>query len=80
MAVSFASKNGHLQVVKFLVENGADIHANDESALRHASKHGCLEVVKFLVENGIFIKNIVFYRTTFDFCLSYKTIFWSLFR
>ena len=34
------------------VENGANIHANNDYALRLASKNGYLEVVMFLVEKG----------------------------
>jgi len=44
--------NGHLEIVKFLVENGANIHAVDDCALRWAAESGHLEVVKYLVENG----------------------------
>jgi ankyrin repeat protein len=47
-----ASKYGHLEVVKFLVEKGANIHADNNLALRCASKYGHLEIVKFLVKNG----------------------------
>jgi ankyrin repeat protein len=39
-------------VVKFLVEQGANIHAKDDFPLRWAAKNGHLEVVKFLVEQG----------------------------
>ena len=35
-----------------MVENGADIHANDEDALGWASDRGFIEVVKYLVEKG----------------------------
>jgi len=48
----WASENGHLEVVKLLVEKGADIHADNDNALRWASKNGHLEVVEFLVEKG----------------------------
>jgi ankyrin repeat protein len=36
---------------KFLIENGADIHTNNDEALRNASKVANLEMVKFLIEN-----------------------------
>jgi hypothetical protein len=51
-ALRWSSYDGYLEVVKYLVENGADIHANNGYALKYASQHGYLEVVKFLVENG----------------------------
>jgi ankyrin repeat protein len=34
------------------VESGADIHANNDYALRWASAKGRLEIVKYLVEAG----------------------------
>jgi len=47
-----ASENGHLEVVKLLVEKGADIHADNDYSLKWASGNGHLEVVKLLVEKG----------------------------
>ena len=53
-----ASENGSLDVVKFLVELGADIHALDDYAVRCASENGHLDVVKFLVEKGTNIHSL----------------------
>jgi ankyrin repeat protein len=47
-----AAKNGRLEVVRYLIEKGADIHAKHESALDWAVRNGELEVVKLLVEKG----------------------------
>jgi ankyrin repeat protein len=47
-----ASANGHLDVVKLLLESGADVHAYDNGAIRMASYYGHLDVVKLLVESG----------------------------
>jgi len=44
-----ATLNGHLDVVKSLVESGANIHARDD-ALRWAAENGHIETVKYLVE------------------------------
>jgi len=41
-----------LEVVKYLVSIGADVHACDDLALRGASNNGHLEVVKYLVSIG----------------------------
>jgi ankyrin repeat protein len=41
-----------LEVVKLLIENGADVSAEDNEALRWASYFGYLEVAKLLIENG----------------------------
>ena len=45
---------GHLEKVKYLVENGADInskYANGSTALMHAAEKGHLEIVKYLDEH-----------------------------
>ena len=44
-----AIEEGHLPVVQFLVEQGANIHADD---LRLAANQGHLDVVRYLVEQG----------------------------
>jgi len=46
------SNRGKLEIVKYLVENGANIHAKNDQALRNASYYGDLEIVKYLVKNG----------------------------
>jgi ankyrin repeat protein len=50
---------GYLDVVKYLVERGVDIHSGNEYALRWGSHNGHLSVVKYLVEQGanIHVKN-----------------------
>jgi ankyrin repeat protein len=55
----FASKIGSLEVVKFLVKNGANCNItnkNGDTALMCASKIGSLDIVKFLFEKGADIK------------------------
>eukprot|EP01112_Ceratiomyxa_fruticulosa_P002282 TRINITY_DN1239_c0_g2_i2.p1 TRINITY_DN1239_c0_g2~~TRINITY_DN1239_c0_g2_i2.p1 ORF type:complete len:313 (-),score=67.20 TRINITY_DN1239_c0_g2_i2:214-1152(-) len=50
-----ASERGNLGRVKFLINNGADIHYQDEfkwSALLHACAEGHTLVVKCLIDNG----------------------------
>jgi FOG: Ankyrin repeat len=51
-SLRLACENGHLEVAKFLVEKGANIHASYDLALQWACKNGHLEVTKFLVEKG----------------------------
>jgi len=46
------SKKGNLDIVKYLVENGADIHAYDDYALKWSARNGHLDVVKYLLEKG----------------------------
>ncbi|WP_175888220.1 ankyrin repeat domain-containing protein [Burkholderia contaminans] len=45
-------KIGDLDSAKKAIENGADIHAKDDYALRWASGNGHLDCVKYLVEQG----------------------------
>ena len=47
-----ASRAGELSVVKYAVQNGADIHAYNDNAIRNAAEKGHLELVKFLVDKG----------------------------
>ncbi len=47
-----ASEWGHLEVVKYLVEHGADVHAEDDAALELASMNGYLKIVEYLTEKG----------------------------
>ncbi len=44
--------NGHINLVKYLVEKGVDIYVKDEEPLRLATKNGYLEVVKYLISQG----------------------------
>jgi ankyrin repeat protein len=41
-----------LKIIKNLIKNGTNIHAQDDWALCYASLLGYLEIVKLLVENG----------------------------
>ena len=51
----YASENGHFEIVRYLIQNGADTNAKTKSgrttALMLASQKGYFEIVKFLVEN-----------------------------
>jgi hypothetical protein len=48
-----ASINGNLALVKTLIKQGADIHADNDDALRWASYNGHLEVIKYLISKGV---------------------------
>ena len=41
-------ENGHLEVVKYLHENGADVTGNDNYAVMHAAENGYSDVVRYL--------------------------------
>ena len=45
-----AASDGYPEIVKVLLENGADVHANNDEALRYASQDGHVETVKILLD------------------------------
>lgn len=47
-----ACENGNLELIKQLVQEGADLHTNDDYALGVAALNGHLAIVKFLVQHG----------------------------
>jgi ankyrin repeat protein len=61
------SEQGNLAKVKYLIEQGADVHAYDYEALRLASHFGYIKVVKYLVSQGADIHEIE------DFSLRYAS-------
>ena len=52
----YAAHNGSLDIIKFLVENGADISAQDyeqsRSVIHFAAENGDIECIKYLTEHG----------------------------
>jgi ankyrin repeat protein len=55
IAIKWASENGHLEVVKYLVSKGADIIYPDGELLG-ACANGHLEVAKYLLDIGVDVK------------------------
>ncbi len=47
-----AATYGHLQLIKYFLEVGMNIHVQEDAALHAAVKNGHIEVVKFLLEHG----------------------------
>ena len=41
-----------VETLKYLIENGADIHADNDAIFRYNAENGNLDIVKYLVENG----------------------------
>jgi ankyrin repeat protein len=54
-----AVKEGNLELLRYAVKIGTNIHAENEYALRVSANRGHLEIVQYLVENGadIYIYN-----------------------
>ena len=48
----WAAFNGHLEIVAFLLDNGADLHARNDGALREARANGHTAVVALLLERA----------------------------
>ena len=47
-----SSKLGLLPVIKKLIEQGANVHADNDWAIRYAAYYGHLEMVKYLESLG----------------------------
>lgn len=56
-----AASNGRTDIVKYLVEHGADVLFSSEAPVRIAAYNGHLDTVKYLVEHGVgnFIEALV---------------------
>ena len=52
-ALIHASAHGYLSILKYLVEQGANIHIENDAALSWACQYGQLDVVKYLVRHGV---------------------------
>lgn len=50
-------KDRQLEVIKYIITLGANIHTNDDFPLKYSAFVGHLEIVKFLVEKGANIHN-----------------------
>lgn len=51
-ALSLSAANGHLDIVKLLIDNGTPIN---NYVLRHSAANGHLDIVKLLIDNGVSI-------------------------
>jgi ankyrin repeat protein len=52
-----AVNGGFYDIVRYLVENGANVHGDNNGALHMAIDRGHLDIVKYLVDNGADIDN-----------------------
>ena len=68
-ALRFSAAQGRLEVVKYLISCGANIHANNDQAFRFSAENGHLEVVKVLIESGADI------HTYDDYALRWSAIY-----
>ena len=57
-ALKWSSKFGYIDVVKFLIENGADVRKIDDNTLIFSSEYKNIDVIKFLIQSDIeYFKN-----------------------
>jgi ankyrin repeat protein len=73
-ALVLSSYYGKIEVVKFLVENGADIHVLDDYALRMSSQNGFIEIVKFLINIGANIHAMNDYALRYSDCYEHNDV------
>ena len=50
-------KYGHLDLVKFLIENGTDINTMDTSPLLKSIENGHIDIVEYLIYKGVNIRS-----------------------
>ena len=53
--IHFASKNGHLSIIEYLISKGANIEAKDKyerTPLHYACQEGHIEIVEYLISKG----------------------------
>lgn len=50
--IRYASSEGYLDIVKYLVTMGGNVNYRKDYAIRSASKNNYFDIVKYLVENG----------------------------
>ncbi|AUV59009.1 ankyrin repeat protein [Bandra megavirus] len=54
-ALVCSSRNGHIEIVKYFVEKGANLYTYEENPLIYASKYGYMDIVQYLIEKGMSI-------------------------
>ncbi len=50
--ICYAAEKGYSEIVKLLIEAGADVTANNNYAIKKAAANGYIEVVELLIEAG----------------------------
>jgi hypothetical protein len=65
-AFYWAVKNNHLEVVKFFVEKGVNIHRGKDRAGHLACEHGYLELLKYLDKKGMEFNIRMVWKATYN--------------
>jgi ankyrin repeat protein len=50
--LKWSAHNGHIEIIRFLLDNGANIHADKDQALRWSVYEKHLNVIELLLERG----------------------------
>lgn len=61
-ALADACLCGHIEIAKFLIDNGANVHTNQEEPLRRACLSGNKDLVEYLIKSGSNIHVTKIYR------------------
>lgn len=70
-ALMYAAWGGHLNIVKFLVECGANINLKTNAdALSGAASFGHLEIVRYLIDHGADVNQVINNATALDNAIS----------
>lgn len=59
-----AAFHGNYDVVKYLIDNGANVHVNNEYALRTSTIHGYYKIVKLLIDNNAVTNDTEYFITS----------------
>ena len=73
--LQYATQQGHKEVAKFLIFNGADVNAkvfgNGETPLQYAAQEGHKEIAEQLIANGADVNAMCVHGTPLDGALEY---------
>jgi ankyrin repeat protein len=79
LMLAFCADGGKTEYVRYLIENGANIHYQDDYAFRYSVKCNYIEIVKLLLDVGIDIKDvgISLQRFHIPYVIDYSKEYWK---
>lgn len=57
-ALSFGAQNGHLHIVRYLIDEGASLGTRSDSILLRTMREGHFDMADFLIEHGVDINSL----------------------
>jgi ankyrin repeat protein len=58
-ALCYAANRGHSEIVKLLLDSGADVHVHNNCALKWGAEYGDIETVNLLLKHGANYENVI---------------------